>query len=378
MRRKIIYLAGGLLLLVVFSLVKLAGNRPAPETVTVKTGTIVQTVEEFGLVRPAVKHDLYASQPARVVQVPVKNGQSVSQGQTLVIMENLDLAVQIAEARAQLAQATASSAAARAAVERSKLELEDALAQLARTQELFRQGAVARVTLDSHRLQAATARQNLSEQEAMLATLYARQAGLNESLQQLTLKEEQLMVKSPVNGILLELPVKQHQVLNAGDLIAAVAVPEQLEIEVDLLSDDLRQVRLGQPVTVTAPVLGEQVLQGQVKEIHPQALEKESALGITQRRVPVIISLPDAAGLKPGYEVRVVIETGRFFDLPLVPLTAVRTGPDGTKQVMEVVNGRATYRTVQTGPHDSEQIAILHGVSSGSLIIKDGSWQPPD
>ncbi|CCO08594.1 biotin/lipoyl-binding protein [Desulforamulus hydrothermalis] len=93
MRQKNIYLAGGLLMLAVFSLVKLTGNSPAPETVTVKTGTIVQTVEEFGIVRPAVKHDLYASQPARVVQVPVKNGQSVSQGQTLAITENLDLAV---------------------------------------------------------------------------------------------------------------------------------------------------------------------------------------------------------------------------------------------------------------------------------------------
>ncbi|CCO08593.1 hypothetical protein DESHY_40143 [Desulforamulus hydrothermalis Lam5 = DSM 18033] len=45
---------------------------------------------------------------------------------------------------------------------------------------------------------------------------------------------------------------------------------------------------------------------------------------------------------------------------------------------MEVVNGRTTYRTVQTGPQDNDQIAIIDGLSPGSVIIRDGSRQPAD
>lgn len=105
------------------------------------------------------------------------------------------------------------------------------------------------------------------------------------------------------------------------------------------------------------------------------ASEKESALGITQRRVPVIISLEETAHLKPGYEVQVAIETGRATKVPLVPLEAVRTGADGQKQVMEVVDGRVKHRTVKTGLSDRDNIEILSGLTPGSVIVRDGSLE---
>ncbi len=367
------YLGAGLLALLVLTFLKLNLGGAAVETVTVKNGDIVQTVEDTGTVRSATEYNLYASQSARVVQVPVKTGQLVKRDQPLVLLENLDLAVQINDVRSQLALASASVSGARAAVERTRLELKDVQEQLSRTQELYQSGAIPLVELEKAQLLADTTRQNLSEQSSRLASVLAQEAGLAGSLHRLNLKEQQLIIKSPVDGILLNLPVKQEQVLNPGALLAAVAVPDQLEIKADLLSDDLREARVGQRVTVTAPVLGQKVLLGQVKEIYPQAEEKESALGITQRRVPVIISLQDASPLKPGYEVRVAIETGRSTNIPVVPLEAVRTDKDGQKQVMEVINGRAKYRTVKTGASNRENIEIVSGLASGSVIVRDGS-----
>ena len=45
---------------------------------------------------------------------------------------------------------------------------------------------------------------------------------MNRSLQQLSAKEGQLVIKSPVNGIVLTLPVKQEQVVSPGSLLVNV------------------------------------------------------------------------------------------------------------------------------------------------------------
>ncbi|MCL6561158.1 MAG: efflux RND transporter periplasmic adaptor subunit, partial [Firmicutes bacterium] len=322
-------------------------------------------------VQPATNYDIHATQSARVVQVPVETGQAVKRGQTLVVLENLDLAVQISDVRSQLSQAQTTAGGARAAIERTQLELNDARENLARVQELFQAGAVTQVEYDKARLQVETTQQSLNEQRSRLNSAMAQVDGLRQSLRQLDTKGRQLVVKSPVDGTVLSLPVKQEQVLSPGTLLAGVGVPDQLEVKADILSDDLAEVKVGQKVTITAPVLGQRVLAGEVKQIYPRAEEKQSALGITQRRVPVIVALPDPAHLKPGYEVRVAIETVNRRDVLVLPREAVRTTKDGQKEVMVVVNQRVYHRVVQTGISDHKYIEITGGLEDGDLVVKD-------
>ncbi|MCL6636083.1 MAG: efflux RND transporter periplasmic adaptor subunit, partial [Peptococcaceae bacterium] len=333
-KRTRLFWGTGILAVLAAGVLALAGGGKEVETVPVRQGGIVRTVTDSGYVQPAESHDLHATQSARVVQVPVETGQAVKRGQTLVVLENLDLSVQISDLRTQLSQAGTAADGARAALERARLELKDAEENLARVRALFEAGAVPRADYDRAQLQVETARRNLTEQNARLDSALAQAAGLSWTLQQLAAKERQLVVASPVDGTVLSLPVKPGQVLNPGALLASVAAPGQLEVKADILSDDLAEVEVGQRADVTAPVLGQRVLVGEVKQIYPQAGEKQSALGIIQRRVPVIISLPDPANLKPGYEVRVAIETARRQDVLVLPREAVRTTGDGRKEVM--------------------------------------------
>jgi len=341
--------------------------------IQVRQGDITKTVSDSGYVQPSTDYGLNVTQTARVIQAPVKTGEFVKQGQTLVVLENLDLAVQISDLRSQLAQASTSAAGARAGLERIQLELKDASENLTRTQELYQAGVVSKVEYDKARLLVETTRQNLSEQTSRLDSALAQQDGLNQSLQQLGAKEQQLVVKSPVDGTVMSLPVKQEQVLSPGALLAYVAVSDQLEIKADILSDDLADVEIGQKCSITAPVLGEKVLVGEVMKIYPQAEEKQSALGIIQRRVPVIISLSDPVNLKPGFEVKVAIETLSRHNALLLPREAMRTTRDGHKEVMVVVNKKVQHRSVQTGISDQENIEITGGLEAGDVVVKDGS-----
>lgn len=342
-------------------------------TVQVQAGSINRTVTDSGYVQPASDFNIHATQTARVTQVVAEAGQAVKAGDTLVLLENLDLSVQISDANSQIAQAGNTAAGARAAVERLNLELKDATDNLNRVQELFNGGAVSQADYDKAVLLVETCRQNLNEQKSILDSALAQVAGLKQMLGQLEAKEGQLVVKSPADGMVLNLPVKQEEVVSPGALLAVLAAAGQLEVKADILSDDLGEVQVGQKVSVTAPVLGQKKLAGEVKKIYPGAEEKLSALGIIQRRVPVIITLPDADVLKPGYEVRVAIETLTRKDVLVLPREAVRTTGEGQKIVMVVEQGRMQHRTVQTGLSDQENIEITSGLESGEVIIKDGS-----
>jgi HlyD family secretion protein len=372
-RKTVIYLVLAVLAVMALAVWSYASGGTEVETVQAKQGGIIRTVTDTGYVQAAADYDIHATQSARVVEVPVETGQAVERGQTLAVLENLDLAVQISDVHSQMSQAAVAANGARAALERLQLDLKDSQDNLDRSQVLFQAGAISQVDFDKAKLQVETNEKIISEQNSILESALAQGAGLNQSLQSLSAKEHQLVVKSPVKGIVLTLPVKQEQVVGPGTLLVNVAETGQLEVKADILSDDLADVQTGQRVSITAPVLGQQNLVGEVKKIYPQAEEKTSALGVIQRRVPVIITLTDSSLLKPGYEVRAAIETMSRQDILVLPRESVRTREDGQKEVMVVVNKRIQHVLVKTGISDQENVEITSGLTTDELVVRDGS-----
>lgn len=377
-RKKLIYIAAAVLAALALASWSYATGGTKVETVQATQGSIVRAVTDTGYVQASTSYDIHATQSARVLDVPVEIGQAVENGQTLAVLENLDLAVQISDVGSRVSQASAAAAGARAALERLQLELKDAQDNLNRSQELFKAGAISQVDFDQASLRVDTAQQSISEQNSALESALALKAGLDQSLRQLRDKERQLVVKSPVKGTVLKLPVKQEQVVAPGTLLAGVAVSGELEVKAEILSDELADVKTGQEVTVTAPVLGQQTLVGEVKKIYPQAEEKTSALGVIQRRVPVIISLPEPAHLKPGYEVRVSIETMTRQDVLVLPRESVRTRADGQKEVLLVIDKRIRHQPVKTGISDQDNVEITGGLTADELVVRDGSLNLAD
>lgn len=366
----------GIILLIIVGVAVSGGT--AVDIVTAQKGAITQAVEDTGYVRAVSSQDLFATQSARVAKLMVETGQAVKTGQTLVVLDNPDLAIQIDNTRSQLSQANSAVSGAVAARERIELQLSDAREELARTEELYQQGGISKSDYDKARLAVDTLEKNLTEQASQLATSKAQVQGLSGVLQQLQGKQQQLSITSPMNGVVLNLSAKVEQVLNPGQLIVTVGIPETLEVKADILSDDLAQVQVGQKVQISAPVLGDKTLAGQVTKIYPLAEEKTSALGVIQRRVPVIISLEQPDILKPGYEVTVAISTANRQDVLVIPRETVRTMDDGTKQVMVIQDGKVQHKKVETGIADRDNIEITEGLSEGTQLVRDGSQDLQD
>jgi len=343
------------------------------ETATVGQGGILHTVVDTGYVQSAQKMDIYATQGGRVISIPVKVGQNIEKGQIIMVLQNRDLSMSSNQVQIQLSQTRAAAAAAEAAIEEGRLTLADSQAKFKRAQELYNAGAISQVEYDETRSQLEIDQASFAAQEKSLQAAREQVSNYQTLLASSNQKEDELQVRSPINGTLMQLPVQPEQVISYGTLLARIAQANDLEIKVDLLSDDLGEIQVGQKAQITAPVLGDKVLNGEVIQIYPQAEEKQSALGVIQRRVPTIIKLDDKGNLKPGYETRVSIITASSDHVLLVPREAVISSANGEKKVMVVVNGRVVFRIVKTGLVDSKNVEITEGLSLGDMVIKDAS-----
>jgi HlyD family secretion protein len=353
----------------------LAGGGQQVEVVKATRGVLTLTVEETGYVRAVDESRVQASQAARVIEVLVEPGDTVEPGETLMRLASPELLAAVEETRSQLLRCEAELQDAELNAEQLRAELEQAEEDLARKKSLLDSGALTRVEYEQAELEVTRLRNSLLRQEAAREGLNNELAGLRKMLASQEERVRELQVVSPIGGTVLDLPVKTGQVVSPGTLLAQVGSENRLEVEVELLSDDLRMVKEGQTARITAPVLGERTLTGKVSKIHPRAYERTSALGVVQRRVPVTIALDESSNLKPGYEVRVSIETLRKEGVLLLPRESVRLAADGSYRVLALVNGRLEERVIQVGEKNQQVVEVIKGIKPGESVVRDGSQE---
>lgn len=350
----------------------LGGGQPV-QVVEAQQGTFSQVVEETGYVQVVEEQQIQATQAARVSQLLLEAGDQVHNGQLLMILTNPELEAEIASVQSQLAQVESQLEQAQLQLVSLQAQLNQARNDMDRKKALLDAGALSEAEYQAAQLVLTQTESQLAQQESGAAALAKQVKDYQVMLDTLFTKRAELEVKSSVDGILLDLLVKKGQVVTPGMLLAQVGAGEELEVKIDLLSDEIRQVQVGQKATISSPVLGEKSLRGQVRKIYPQAYERVSALGVIQRRVPVLVSLEETANLRPGYEVRVGIETVHKEDVTLLPREAIRLMSDGEYQVMAVVDNRIVSKPVKIGEKNQLSVEIIEGIQPGEMVVKDAS-----
>lgn len=347
------------------------GRSVEVETVRVSRGNLIRTVEEDGIVEVPDDRRIFATQTARVLEVAVQDGDAVLPGKLLVRMNNPDLEVRIQETRTLLEQAAKERRGAAARSASARLLLEDASRNALRRERLYEAGAISLSELEEARLVEGRLKEDLAETRSAESSALALESGLRRTLSELEAKAKELLVRSPIRGFVLELPAEKDKVFQPGDLVVTVAPDAMMEVVSDVLGDALGGVAVGQKVRVTAPILRDLVLEGRVSKIYSQAFEKLSALGVVQRRVKVKISLPYTPELKPGFEVRVAIETERRSGALLLPVEAVRSTEKGERTVLRVEGNRIRTVKIRTGITDRRLIEILEGLEEGDEVVRN-------
>lgn len=201
--------------------------------------------------------------------IGVKKGDSVTNGQTVVLLDDV-------EYRARLADVDGQIGVARVAVKR-------AAADLKRAEDLVANKVEMQKMLDDARLQ-------LESAEAQVTQIQGSRRLLETYL-------DWCVIKSPVDGVVLDKLVDPNELVSPQTFggtrgpstsLIAVADPNDLQVEIDLNESDLAKVALGQKCKVSPEAYPDKVYDGVVAERAPEASRQKGTL-----QVKVQIKNPD-------------------------------------------------------------------------------------
>jgi HlyD family secretion protein len=353
--------------------------RPVPvDLVTVEVGTLVVSVDDEGIAKIRDTYTVTTPIGGEVERIPYKVGDAILAGQVVVsIMPSRSGFLD----ERSLAEAEAAVRAAEAMVRSADTEVAGADAALTywqseatRNTQLLDRGLRTEQAAEQVALELARRKVQVDNARAVRDL---RQRQLEQARARLlepvaTMRRDlRLAVKAPVSGQVLELSSEGARALQAGAPLLVIGDPENLEIEVDLLSSDAVRIANGAPATIERWG-GDAILEARVQRIEPIGFTKVSALGVEEQRVRVHLEIlspaKERAGLGHRYRVFVRIEAQRVENVPLVPNAALfRDGPDWA--VFEAIAGKVEQTKVSLGARDSALSVITGGLEAGARVI---------
>ncbi|HYE31469.1 MAG TPA: efflux RND transporter periplasmic adaptor subunit [Methylomirabilota bacterium] len=201
--------------------------------------------------------------------IGVKKGDTVTNGQVVVLLDS-------AEYKARLRETEGRLSAAKVALERAQLNFE-------RVSRLAGDNIESKQLEDDARLNVAAARATISEIEGQLDLIKTY--------------IEWTVIRAPINGVVLEKLVDPNELVTPQSFggtrgpstaLIALADPKDLQVECDLNEADVARVFLNQSCRVTPEAYGDKHYEGFVAEIAPEANRQKGTL-----QVKVQIKNPD-------------------------------------------------------------------------------------
>ena len=355
--------------------------RPQPVLVdlaTVDRNRIVVSVGDEGVAEIRDVYRVSAPVAGHLLRVEREVGDTVVAGVTeLARIEPsapvfLDIRTQT-EARAAVEAAKAQNDLAAAEWERAQAELEYMSSEVARSRSLFARGTIAKQRLDeaerSYRVAAADLLTAQARRDQSRHELQVAEARLVSPTAAAAAACECLVVRAPVDGQILQIIQESETTIGAGDGIVEIGDPGDLQVVVDLLSEDAVKVSEGLAAVIDG--WGGPPLNAVVRRVEPFGYTQVSALGIEEQRVDVVLDLVDPPGLWQrlghGYrvDVRVVLQE---VDAVSIPLGAIfRIGESWAAYA--VAEGTAVLRELELGARNTDRAEVLGGLKQGDRVV---------
>ena len=357
---------------------------------TAKAGRhrIVQRVSATGKIRPKTSVDISADVSAKILKLPVVEGQWVEKGAFLAGLDRDRYVAAVESAVANVSAVQANAALVRENMNRTQREY-------ARSKELLGQGLESQSAFDSKQAdyQVEVARYKSAQDQVRQASAALKQA--KDDLSRTT-------IYAPMAGTISSLNKEQGEIALGSqfqkDVIMVVADLTVMEARVNVDENDIGSIALGQKAEIEVDALPDQKLAGVVTQISNSASVAGS--GTTDQKtefeIRITITEPPKT-LRPGMTASADVITRTEDSTLSVPIqsVAVRTvdqlakkgekredaakrykpDKDGfVEMVFCVEAGKAIARQVKTGIQSEELIQIVEGIQEGDEIVT-GSYR---
>jgi RND family efflux transporter MFP subunit len=312
------------------------------QTAPVAPAQFSQSVETVSTLEALDEVALAAQASGRIEQLLVRQGDQVSQGQRLLVLDQVQLRAEVEALKAQ------------AETDRINFERFDMLARM---------GAETALRRDQARQQFISSRQQL----------VARQADL-----------QFRDLKAPIAGVVGDLQVKAGDVIQAGSPFTSIIRNDRLLARIDVPAVYAERVRVGQPVVLMDPASNRPLAEGQVRSIDPGIIASSQSLLVKAE-------FPNARGdLRSGLRTRtrLVLASDTQLSVPFAAVTQL-SGQSfvfvvGTLEQLRANPGRISAKVlaelpadgrfalqvpVRLGPLQRNRYPVLRGLAASQQVI---------
>ena len=301
----------------------------------------------------------------RVKAVHVVEGQTVTQGELILEIEDDALV-------SEVEQSEAAVRLQRVDIERKQMRIAYLERQRGREESLFENGLLDEAALETIVYQLSMAEVDL---ESSMELLTQKEAALNKASELL----EKTSVYSPIDGVVTFVSIAEGETAIAsttnirGSHLMTIADPMYLMTEVQVDEAEITSVSLGQKAWVTTIAWPDQPLPGSVEFIAGTA---RIVSGRSSASFTVRIRIENSKGieLRPGMSCRAEILTSDTETVLALPLSAtlserdLETGVDDL-HVFVYRNGTANKQKIEGGLSDDGFIEIRSGLDREDSVI---------
>lgn len=316
-------------------------KKPVVNTAQVQYMSIKSIVSATGTIKPVESVEVSSKITARVKQVLVKENDTVTQGQTVALLDGKDYETQ---------------------KEQAEFTLQNAKTIYDRTNYLYNIGAKSKEDLDNAQYNYDTAQSKLEEAESNLS---------------------ETVIVSPMDGVVIGEPVTDGTMAVQGNsnptVIMRIADLSRKQIFAKVDETDIGSVRIGQKATFTVDAYNGKTFTATVSKISQTDMDNSwnisnSSSSSSSSSAAVIyysvtLDVDDPEGLlMPSMTARVEIETANKDSALAVPLSALKTDKNGTYVIVIKDDGTTENRYVETGIYGDEFVEIINGLSENEKV----------
>lgn len=366
-----------------------SGNYQKVDLAEITPISIIETVAATGKIQPEVEVALSSEVSGEIIELPLKEGQTVEKGDLLVKINPDLIQAAVSQSQAGLDNVRAQLAQTKASENNAKLNYD-------RSKTLFEKGVISKSEWDKAVADYEMAQAN---RQAAYYNVQSAAASLKQSRENLY----RTTIYAPMSGTISKLSVELGERVvgtaqMAGTEIVRVANLTNMEVVVDVNENDIVKVEIGDTATVEVDAYLGREFRGVVNEIANSAQADLTSDQVTNFKVKVSIlsesyedlteGKPESySPFRPGMTATVDIITSNKDRVIGVPISAIvvqsdTTGvdkaslsgknlkPDERFEAVYVKEGdEAVLKAVTTGIQDETNIEITSGLKEGETVI---------
>jgi RND family efflux transporter MFP subunit len=357
-RGKIIIGAVVAVAIVILAAYRLFLYRPPVPVTVVKRAEIRGKVYGPGTVQSRVSVTVSAKITGVLEKLHADHGDRIRKGQLLAELDSAEVRAREAVSHAAKNRALRELARTQADLIKARANLTLAQSNYQRDLEVFKPGYISPAAFDSTKSALGVAESEVAANEAAVNAMQAAADQAESETQAARALLGYTRILAPMDGVITARKAEVGNTVSPGTPIFQM-VNDQIWAASWIDERKITQLREGQKATIK--LRSGRVFQGEVVRLNKEADSVTRELEVDVK----FDTLPNP--LVIGEETEVEIDTGGQ-TAPTVPLSAI-VDRNGSKGVIVVSNGVATFRPIVPGLQDGQRTAVSEGLGEGDKVI---------